>query len=165
LTERNYSELTQLYEKYSSKGLEIIAFPCNNFMSQEPGTDAEILDFTKARGVTFPLMAKVDCGNTPVAEPLFPFLCQKVSGSGLLSMVAGIGLKWNFTKFLCDKDGVPVKRFEPTTNPLDFEDDIVSLLLPANDSAPAPAASSAATASTAVPAPLPAASAEDSKEK
>lgn len=76
-------------------------------------------------------MAKVDCGNTPQAEPLFPFLCQQVNSSNLLSMVAGIGLKWNFTKFLCDKDGIPVKRFEPTVNPLDFENDIVELLLPA----------------------------------
>jgi glutathione peroxidase len=119
-------------------------------MSQEPGTDAEILDFTKARGVTFPLMAKVDCGNTVDAEPLFPFLCQQVKGEGLLSMVAGIGLKWNFTKFLCDKDGVPVKRFEPTVNPLDFEDDIASLLLPCNDSvsAPVPAAAPASGSAT-----------------
>jgi glutathione peroxidase len=98
-------------------------------MAQEPGTNEEIKEFTKERGVQFPLMAKVDCGNTPQAEPLFPFLCQKVNSSNLLSMVAGIGLKWNFTKFLCDKDGIPVKRFEPTVNPLDFENDIVELLL------------------------------------
>mmetsp|Transcript_16205 Transcript_16205/g.16936 ORF Transcript_16205/g.16936 Transcript_16205/m.16936 type:complete len:109 (-) Transcript_16205:300-626(-) len=98
------------------------------------------------------MMAKVDCGNTPVAEPLFPFLCQKVPPAGFLSSLTGIGLKWNFTKFLCDKDGKPVKRFEPSVNPLDFEQDIVDLLIPQSSSpsnvpnnvvaAPAPATTS-----------------------
>lgn len=106
-------------------------------MSQEPGTIEEILEFTKSRGVKFPIMAKVDCGNTINSEPLFPFLCQKVNDkSGLLNMITGIGLKWNFTKFLCDKDGIPVKRFEPTVNPLDFENDIVEMLLPTTDASP-----------------------------
>jgi glutathione peroxidase len=114
-------------------------------MSQEPGTNEEIKEFTTERGVQFPLMAKVDCGNTPQAEPLFPFLCQKVNNSNLLSMVAGIGLKWNFTKFLCDKDGIPVKRFEPNVNPLDFENDIVELLLAPAASSGDEAASSSST--------------------
>ncbi len=135
LTERNYQEFNELYEKYSSKGLEIIAFPCNNFLSQEPGNDQEIQQFIQGKGVKFPVMAKVDCGNTIHAEPLFPFLCQKVHDSGLLSAVTGIGLKWNFTKFLCDKDGIPVKRFEPSVNPLDFEADIVSMLIPPTEPA------------------------------
>ena len=63
LTERNYNELNQLYSKYSNNGLEILAFPCNNFLYQEPGTDEEIKLFTQARNVQFPLMAKIDCGN------------------------------------------------------------------------------------------------------
>jgi glutathione peroxidase len=128
LTERNYDQLNQLYEKYASQGLEIIAFPCNNFLYQEPGSDAEILDFCQGKGVKFPVMAKVDCGNSAAAEPLFPFLCQKLPDDGMVSTLLGTGPKWNFTKFLCDKNGIPIKRFQPNVNPLDFEDDIISLL-------------------------------------
>jgi glutathione peroxidase len=128
LTERNYDQLNQLYEKYASQGLEILAFPCNNFLYQEPGSDAEIKSFCQGKGVKFPVMAKVDCGNSAAAEPLFPFLCQKLPDDGLISTLIGTGPKWNFTKFLCDKNGIPIKRFQPNVNPLDFEDDIISLL-------------------------------------
>lgn len=128
LTERNYKELNLLYEKYASRGLEIIGFPCNNFLYQEPGTDSEISQFCSSKGVKFPIMAKIDCGNTPNAEPLFPFLCRKLPDQGLLSSLVGTGPKWNFTKFLCDRNGIPIKRYQPSVNPLEIEDDILSLL-------------------------------------
>jgi glutathione peroxidase len=134
LTERNYNELNILYEKYASRGLEIIGFPCNNFLYQEPGTDHEISQFCSKKGVKFPIMAKIDCGNTPSAEPLFPFLCRKLPDQGLLSSLVGTGPKWNFTKFLCDKNGIPIKRYQPNVNPLEIEDDILSLLEDSNSS-------------------------------
>lgn len=145
LTECNYAELSTLYDRYASKGLEIIAFPCNhffyllfqfiffnhlgnNFLFQESGTNDEILEFALSKGAKFPLMAKVDCGNTDAAEPIFPFLCNKLPSTGILSSVVGGGVKWNFTKFLCDRNGVPIRRYEPKTNPLAFEKDIIALL-------------------------------------
>jgi glutathione peroxidase len=133
LTERNYNELNILYEKYAARGLEIIGFPCNNFLYQEPGTDSEISQFCSKKGVKFPIMAKIDCGNTPNAEPLFPFLCRKLPDQGLLSSLVGTGPKWNFTKFLCDRNGIPIKRYQPNVNPLDMEDDILSLLEDSSD--------------------------------
>lgn len=127
LTDQNYQELQQLYSKYSAD-LEIIAFPCNNFFSQEPGTSEEISDFVATKEVTFPVMEKVDCGQSPTAHPLFPFLCNSLPSTGVWSYLLGNGIKWNFAKFLCDADGYPVKRYGPKQNPLSFEDDIVKLI-------------------------------------
>jgi glutathione peroxidase len=73
-------------------------------------------------------MSKVDCSNSDTAHPLFPFLFRKLPSTGLLSYIFGAGLKWNFTKFLLNKDGVPVKRFEPKVQPKLMEDDIIALL-------------------------------------
>mmetsp|Transcript_3742 Transcript_3742/g.5801 ORF Transcript_3742/g.5801 Transcript_3742/m.5801 type:complete len:126 (-) Transcript_3742:243-620(-) len=113
-----------LYEKYSSRGLEILAFPCNRFGQQEPGTNEEILDFARGKGATFPILGKIDCGSVEgVSHPLFLFLTSRM-GNGIL----GGAIKWNFTKFLCDSDGVPIKRYGPPQSPLSFEKDIETLL-------------------------------------
>lgn len=122
MTAQNYAELAALYGKYAGRGLEILGFPSNQFGSQEPGTNAEIQEFAKARGATYPILAKVDV-NGFGAIPLYGFLKDKQGGGLGISAI-----KWNFTKFLCDADGVPVKRFGPTESPLTFEQDIVALL-------------------------------------
>ncbi|CAM9572782.1 unnamed protein product [Ascophyllum nodosum] len=126
LTAQNYAELATLYGKYSSQGLEILGFPCNQFGSQArngpTSPDAHMHAFAKARGATYPIFAKIEV-NGSGAIPLYKFLKQK-QGGGL-----GIdAIKWNFTKFLCDGKGVPIKRYGPTTSPLSFERDIVALL-------------------------------------
>ena len=126
LTNTNYEELVKLYKKYEHKGLEILAFPCNTF-NQENGTDREIKEYVAEKGVTFPLMAKVDCGFSAQAHPIFPFLCEKLADSGAFGFL-GNGIKWNFTKFLVDGSGVPIKRFGPRVHPLALENDIVALI-------------------------------------
>lgn len=120
LTNENYSQLQQLYSKYMDRGLEIIAFPCNDFGQQEPGSPEEIVCFAQSKKATFPLMGKVVV-NGEDAHPLYKFLSH---GSGIF----GGPLEWNFTKFLCDKDGRPVKRFGPEQEPLSFEDEILEYL-------------------------------------
>lgn len=116
----------KLYAKYSKRGLEILAFPCNTFY-QENGSDDEIKEFVAQKGVKFPLMAKVDCGFSATAHPVFPFLCEKLADSGQFGFL-GNGIKWNFTKFLVDGSGVPVKRFGPRVQPLALEQDILALI-------------------------------------
>lgn len=117
-----YKELQTLAAKYQDKGLRILGFPVNQFGNQEPGTEAEIAEFASSKyGVTFDLFEKTDC-NGANAHPVFRFVKGKLSG------VFGSSVKWNFTKFLCDRNGVPVKRYAPTTTPLSFEDDILELL-------------------------------------
>ncbi|KAL5168069.1 putative phospholipid hydroperoxide glutathione peroxidase [Glycine soja] len=115
LTNSNYTELNQLYEKYKGKGLEILAFPCNQFGAQEPGTNEEIVEFACTRfKAEFPIFDKVDV-NGDNAAPLYKFL--KSSKGGLF----GDSIKWNFSKFLVDKDGNVVDRYAPTTSPLSIE--------------------------------------------
>jgi glutathione peroxidase len=126
LTKTNYKEMQQLYDKFSDKGLEILAFPCNTFY-QESGSSDEIIEFAEKRGVTFPLMEKVDCSLSESAHPVFPFLCTRLPDPGNFG-IGGDGIKWNFTKFLCDRNGVPVKRYGPTVHPLAIELDIIALL-------------------------------------
>jgi glutathione peroxidase-family protein len=116
-----------LYSRLAQDGLEIIAFPCNQFF-QERGTNEEILEFVKDKGVTFPMTGKVDCSRSDSGHPLFRFLTDSVQTAGFMSTVFGTGLKWNFSKFLCDKNGIPVKRFEPNVLPLDIEPAILELL-------------------------------------
>lgn len=106
-----------------SSGLEILAFPCNNFGKQEPGSNLEIKKFATLKGAEYPVFGKLECDNGDSTHPLYMFLKSNVSG-GLL----GDGLKWNFAKFLCDADGVPVKRYLPTSSPLSIEKDIVELI-------------------------------------
>jgi glutathione peroxidase len=107
-----YGGLEALYEKYKDRGLEILAFPCNQFGGQEPGAESEIEKFCKTNyGVSFKLFAKVDV-NGATAAPLYKFL--KSSAPGLLGTEA---IKWNFTKFLVDKNGSVLKRYAPTDTP------------------------------------------------
>uniref|UniRef100_A0A0L8GSX8 Glutathione peroxidase n=1 Tax=Octopus bimaculoides TaxID=37653 RepID=A0A0L8GSX8_OCTBM len=105
-------KLEELYQKYSeSKGLRILAFPCNQFASQEPGTNEEIKDFvSKKYQVSFDMFSKIDV-NGKSAHPLWIFL--KKEQPGFLTD----GIKWNLTKFLINKEGVPVKRYGPKTAP------------------------------------------------
>lgn len=110
-TRVNYSQLTELYEKYSEKGLRIIGFPCNQFGGQEPGTEAEIKEFIKQFNVTFDMTSKVDV-NGDNAHPLWKYMKSKKGGT------MGAFIKWNFTKFVVDKDGQVVERFGPPTDPM-----------------------------------------------
>ena len=114
-----------LYDRYGGeKGkFEILGFPCNNFGSQEPGTDEEIQMFAEKKGAKFPVLGKLECENGSVTHPLYLFLRSSLSGG-----ILGPSLKWNFTKFLCDKNGIPIKRFGPTSSPLSFEKDIQELI-------------------------------------
>ncbi|XP_074587993.1 putative phospholipid hydroperoxide glutathione peroxidase isoform X1 [Curcuma longa] len=122
LTDSNYTELTQLYEKYKDKDFEILAFPCNQFAGQEPGSNEEIVQFACTRfKAEYPIFDKVDVNGENVA-PVYKFL--KSSKGGFF----GEGIKWNFTKFLVDKDGKVVDRYAPTTSPLSIEKDIKKLL-------------------------------------
>ncbi|QCE00645.1 glutathione peroxidase [Vigna unguiculata] len=115
LTNSNYTELSQLYEKYKQKGLEILAFPCNQFGAQEPGSNEQIQDFVCTRfKAEFPVFNKVDV-NGDSADPLYKYL--KSSKGGLF----GDNIKWNFSKFLVDKEGKVVDRYAPTTSPLSIE--------------------------------------------
>lgn len=110
-----YQELEQLHQQYHDQGLEILAFPCNQFGGQEPGSDQDIAQFCQLNfGVTFGVMAKIQV-NGPEAEPLFEYL--KDQARGVLKTRA---IKWNFTKFLVNKDGVVVKRYAPRTKPSQF---------------------------------------------
>lgn len=122
LTNSNYTELSDLYEKYKDKGLEILAFPCNQFGGEEPGSNEEILEFACTRfKAEFPIFDKVDV-NGDNSAPIYKFL--KSSKGGFF----GDSIKWNFAKFLVDKDGVVVDRYAPTTSPSSIEKDIKKLL-------------------------------------
>ncbi|WP_318522723.1 glutathione peroxidase [Photobacterium leiognathi] len=117
-----YESLQALFDKYKDQGLVILGFPCNQFGGQEPGTEAEIAQSCLVNyGVTFPMFSKVDVKGAQ-ADPLFTYLVKALPG------VLGANIKWNFTKFLIAPDGTPVKRYAPTTKPLDIEADIVKLL-------------------------------------
>ncbi|KAG6389364.1 hypothetical protein SASPL_150832 [Salvia splendens] len=110
------------YRVISWSGLEILAFPCNQFGSQEPGTNEEIQEFVCTRfKAEYPVFDKVDV-NGSNAAPIYKFL-KSAKGS-----MFGDGIKWNFAKFLVDKDGQVVNRYAPTTSPLSIEKDIKKLL-------------------------------------
>lgn len=117
-----YEGLQKLYDKHKDKGFEILDFPCNQFANQAPGSIEEIQSFcTLNYGTTFPRFAKIDV-NGRNASDLFKFL-KKEKKSAL-----GSSIKWNFTKFLIDREGNVVKRFAPTDTPESIESDIVALL-------------------------------------
>ena len=116
-----YEGLQKLYEKYQEKGFEILDFPCNQFLFQAPGSDEEIHNFCTLRyNTTFPRFKKIKV-NGKEAEPLFNYLCAP-NGEKRKNV------KWNFTKFLINRNGEVVARFEPTTKPEDIEKDIETLL-------------------------------------
>jgi glutathione peroxidase len=117
-----YRELQQLYETYRERGLEILAFPCNQFANQEPGTEEEIQRFCETNyRVTFPLFSKVNVKG-PDTHPLFKYLTETSPG------VLGKEIKWNFTKFLVNRNGEAVKRYAPQTSPRRIVKDIEALL-------------------------------------
>ncbi|KAJ6823265.1 putative glutathione peroxidase 2 [Iris pallida] len=123
LTDWNYKDLNVLYEKYKDKGFEILAFPCNQFGGQEPGSNDEIKEVACTRfKAEFPIFDKIEV-NGKEAAPLYKFLKSQKGG------VLGDRIKWNFTKFLVAKDGKVVERYAPTTGPLKIEKDIQKLLL------------------------------------
>jgi glutathione peroxidase len=106
-----YEGLEKLYEKYKDKGLVILGFPCNQFGNQEPGNEKQIAEGCLVNyGVSFPMFAKIEV-NGPDAHPIYQFLKSKLTG------FLGSKIKWNFTKFLIDTQGNPVKRFAPITTP------------------------------------------------
>ncbi|BEV00352.1 glutathione peroxidase [Novosphingobium olei] len=118
-----YDGLEKLWKSYGDKGFEVLAFPCNQFGGQEPGTAEEIDSFCKVNfGVSFPLMAKIEV-NGPNADPLYDWL--KAEAPGVLGTKA---IKWNFTKFLIGRDGKVVKRYAPTDKPESIQKDIEALL-------------------------------------
>ena len=118
-----YDGLEALWRKYGERGFEVLAFPCNQFGGQEPGTAEEIESFCKVNfGVSFPLMAKVEV-NGVNADPLYQWL--KTGAPGVLGTK---GIKWNFTKFLIGRDGKVVRRYGPTDKPEKLEAEIEALL-------------------------------------
>ena len=118
-----YAGLETLYKKYRDRGFVVLGFPCNQFGAQEPGDAAEIANFCALTyEVDFPMMAKIDV-NGPATHPLYAYL--KHAKKGLLGSE---GVKWNFTKFLIDRQGEVVKRFAPTDTPQSLEGAIEALL-------------------------------------
>lgn len=117
-----YEGLQNLYEKYQEQGLEILDFPCNQFGNQASETEEEIVDFCQSRyGVTFKMFKKVEV-NGEDAEPLFKYLREQKGG------MMGNKIKWNFTKFLVDRNGNVVERFAPTTTPEQIDAAVAKLL-------------------------------------
>ena len=139
-----YKALEALYEKYHDQGLEILDFPCNQFGHQAPGDEGEIHEFCTAKYKTqFDQLAKIDV-NGENEEPLFTFLKEQAPDEEIkgfknkliMGKIEKISetfkkpsdIKWNFTKFLVDRGGAVVKRYDPTSDPSDFDADIAALL-------------------------------------
>jgi glutathione peroxidase len=118
-----YEGLEALHRRFADRGFAVLGFPCNQFGAQEPGDAAEIASFCSLTyDVTFPVFAKIDV-NGAAADPLFERL--KAAAPGVLGSKA---VKWNFTKFLVDREGRVVRRYAPTTKPEDVAGDIEALL-------------------------------------
>ncbi|MCT2400672.1 glutathione peroxidase [Novosphingobium mangrovi (ex Huang et al. 2023)] len=118
-----YKGLEDLWQKYGERGFEVIAFPCNQFGGQEPGSADQIAEFCEVNfGLSFPLMAKIDV-NGPDATALYEWLKDQAPG-----ILGSKSIKWNFTKFLISREGVVVRRFAPTDKPESLEKDIEALL-------------------------------------
>ncbi|MFD9626327.1 glutathione peroxidase [Peribacillus muralis] len=141
-----YEDLQKLYDRYKDKGLNILGFPCNQFGGQEPGKNEEVETFCQLNyGVSFPLFNKVDVRGSQ-AHPLFQYLTDQAPFTGLDNkpgdgkmmqamlqehhpeFMKDDSIKWNFTKFLIDRDGNVVKRFESVEAPFEMESDIEKLL-------------------------------------
>jgi len=117
-----FKGLEELHQKYGEKGLVVIGFPCNQFRNQEPQSNESMVQYCqKNYGVTFQLTQKIDV-NGASTHPIFQYLKKELGGT------FGSKIKWNFTKFLIDKNGQPVKRFAPTTKPKKLEKYIKQLL-------------------------------------
>jgi glutathione peroxidase len=118
-----YSGLEKLYDKFKARGLEILGFPCNQFGKQEPGSSAEISEFCSVNyGVTFPIFEKIDV-NGKGAHPLYRYLKSEARG-----VLGSEPIKWNFTKFLVNREGKVVERYGSTTKPEQIEADIEAAL-------------------------------------
>lgn len=136
-----YEGLEALYRRWEPRGLTVLGFPCNQFLEQEPGTNSQIQEFCRLTyDVTFPIMGKVNV-NGPEAHPLFEFLRNEDPGDfgpaygsfyeTITSINPGVGgneVKWNFTKFLVDRDGLVLKRYEPPIGVDIIERDVEKLL-------------------------------------
>lgn len=119
---KQYEGLEELYEKYKDQGFVILGFPCNQFGAQEPGDNEEIKNFcTSTFSVTFPMMSKIDV-NGDDADPLYKFLKKEKGG------ILGDDIKWNFTKFLIDREGNVVDRFASQKTPKALEKEVEKLL-------------------------------------
>jgi glutathione peroxidase len=117
-----YGPLQGLYEKYADRGVEVLGFPCDQFGHQEPGTEEDIATFCESQyGVSFPMFSKVEV-NGKNAHPLYKWLKKEKTG------VLGGAIKWNFTKFLVDREGNVVKRYGTNVSPDDIAGDIEALL-------------------------------------
>lgn len=118
-----FEGLQNLYEELGGRGFEVLGFPCNQFMNQDPGTDDAISQFCSLNyGVSFPMFAKIDVNGDEV-HPLFRFLKREARG-----VMGSEKVKWNFTKFLVSRDGRVVRRYAPTAKPADIKADIEALL-------------------------------------
>lgn len=140
MTAKNYEQFAVLHDRYVEQGLVILAFPCNQFGRQEPKPNAEIKQFAIDHGAKFPLFDKIDV-NGSKADPIYRFLRARLTGT------LSSAIKWNFTKFVCNRQGVPLHRFGPYTAPYDMEEIIKTLLAESVDSA-APSASSGGAATS-----------------
>ncbi len=118
-----FEGLEKVYENLKDKGLVVLGFPCNQFASQDPGSNSEIGEFCQRNyGVSFPMFAKIDV-NGSEAHPLYKFLSKEAKG-----ILGSEAIKWNFTKFLVGRDGNVIDRYAPTTKPEDMVKDIEKAL-------------------------------------
>ncbi len=118
-----FGGLEELHKSYGSKGLVVLGFPCNQFASQDKGSNDEIAEFCQINyGVSFPMMAKIDV-NGGSAHPLYQWMCKEAPG-----LLGSKAIKWNFTKFLIAKDGSVRKRYAPTDTPASLAEDIEAAL-------------------------------------
>ncbi|ANF96036.1 glutathione peroxidase [Paenibacillus bovis] len=118
-----FTGLQELYDKFKDQNFEILGFPSNQFANQDPGSDEEISEFCQLNyGVSFPMFQKIDV-NGASAHPLFQYLSEQAPG-----ILGSKAIKWNFTKFLIDAEGHPIKRYAPKTTPDKIEADILKQL-------------------------------------
>ena len=122
-----YEGLHALHERFADRGLTVLGFPCDQFNTQEPGTDDEISEFCQVNyGVTFPMFSKIEV-NGEGAHPLYQWLTAELELEGGLKIPAG-DIEWNFGKFLRDRDGQVLRRWSPQTTPDEIADDIEAAL-------------------------------------
>ncbi len=118
-----FGGLEELHKSYAGQGLAVLGFPCNQFGSQDPGSDGEISEFCQVNyGVSFPMMSKIDV-NGPTAHPLYRWLSSEAPG-----LLGSKAIKWNFTKFLVGRDGRVIKRYAPLDKPAELAKDIEAAL-------------------------------------
>ena len=119
-----FGGLEDLYKRYVDKGLVVLGFPCNQFGSQDPGSEGEISEFCQVNyGVSFPMMGKIDV-NGAAADPLFKWLTSEAPG-----ILGTTAIKWNFTKFLVGKDGKVIRRYAPLDKPGEMATDVEAALV------------------------------------